>query len=75
MQKEKSVLFSIQKVFLSHGLKGELIRYTEAIAYFTDFKSALKEKEKYKKSFVFPFKCKFYKNRRKKSGMLRANFH
>ncbi|PHR56531.1 MAG: hypothetical protein COA44_07935 [Arcobacter sp.] len=75
MRRGKNTLFSVQKIFFGHTLEGELIRYIEAIAYFTNLQSALIEKAKHKGCFVFPFNCKFHKDRRKLSTILRANFH
>jgi len=75
MKKEKKALFTVEKIFFGHGIHGELIRYIESIAYFTNLKNALEEKIKHKNSFVFPFRCKFHKDRRALKNIIRVNYH
>lgn len=74
MRKIKGALFSVQKIFFAPNIKGERSRYSEAIAYFTDLKNALKEKARHSNSFVFPVACKFHRDRRSTKGIIRANF-
>jgi len=75
MKKEKKSLFTVEKIFFGQDLQGELVRYIESIAYFTNFKSALEEKVKHTNSFVFPFNCQFHKDRRSLKNIIRVNFH
>ncbi len=75
MQKIERMLFSLQKILFGRDMNGNMVRYTEAIGYFTDLKSALREKRKHKDSFVFPFQCRFYRDRRAAKNIIRAVFH
>jgi len=74
MRKEKA-LYSVKKIFFGEGLQGEIVRYIESIAYFTNLKNALEEKTKHKDSFVFPFKCQFHQDRRALKNIIRVNYH
>ena len=75
MYKEKKILFTVMKIFFGEGLHGELVRYVESIAYFTNLNNALKEKSKHTNSFVFPFRCQFHKDRRALKNVIRVNYH
>jgi hypothetical protein len=75
MRKAKGTLFCVKKIFFGRSIEGNIIRYIEAIAYFTDLKKALQEKAKHSDSFVFPFQCHFHKDRRALKNIIRPNFH
>jgi len=75
MRKKRGTLYTVQKIFFGHDVGGKITRYIEAIAYYTDLKSALVEKAKHTNSFVFPFKCKFYRDRRIRKNIIRAHYH
>lgn len=74
MKKIIGMLYSVQKIFFAPGPRGERMRYSEAIAYFTNLKNALNEKAKHSNSFVFPHACTFHKDRRATKAIIRANF-
>lgn len=75
MKERHGVTFALKKVFLNFDAKGKAWRWIEDLAYFTDLNMALKEKKKYRDSFIFPFHCHFYKDRRAKDTLLRPLFH
>ena len=75
MGKEKKALYTVEKIFFGKGLDGELIRYIESISYFSNLKKALEESTKHTNSFVFPFKCRFHKDRRALKNIVRVNYH
>ncbi len=75
MRKPTGISFSLQKVFYGQDVHGNRTRYIEPIAYFTDLHTALKEKSKHSMSFVFPFQCRFYPERRKEQSIIRVNYH
>lgn len=75
MMETHGVTFALKKRFSNFDAKGKVWRWFEVLAYFTDLEMALKEKTKYADSFVFPLRCRFYKERREKNTLLRPLFH
>jgi len=75
MKRVENVAFTLKRTFFSFDTRGNVLRYFEAIAYFTDLNSALKERGNYRDSFVFPFNCNFFHDRRVKKNLIRSTFH
>ena len=75
MKREENVAFALKKTFFSFDTMGNILRYSESIAYFTDLSRALKEKANHTNSFVFPLQCHFHKDRRDKGHLIRATYH
>jgi len=75
MHSSKNVAFALKKTFISFDSLGNNFEYSEGIAYFTELRTALKEKANYPDSFVFPLQCYFQTERRKNSHLIRPNYH